>query len=308
MNPTTGEILALVSTPSYDANKFIEGMTNEEWNSLLNDEGNPLYTRFLGSWCPGSTMKPLTGAIGLTSGKLSVDDEFNYSGLAWQKDSSWKDHKITTLTAYSGRKNLRNALIYSDNIYFAQATLQIGEETFTQGLDKLKFNEDINFDLPTSKSQYSNSDTIQSVATLADSGYGQGEILVNPIHMASIYSAFVNDGNMIKPYIEYKNNKTAEILVENAFSKQAADEIKEALIQVVENPSGTGHDVKVEGITIAGKTGTAELKASKEDEGDTLGWFNCFTTGQATEDSLLIISMAKNQKSSYLKRIIKTLF
>jgi len=308
MNPKTGEILALVSTPSYDANKFILGMTNQEWNSLLNAEGNPLYTRFLESWCPGSTMKPITGAIGLTSGTLSVDNEFNYSGLAWQKDSSWQDHKITTLTAYSGKKNLRNALIYSDNIYFAQATLQIGEETFTNGLDKLKFNESIDFVLPTSKSQYSNSETIQSEATLADSGYGQGQVLVNPIHMASIYSAFANDGNMIKPYIEYTENKTTEYLVENAFSKQAADEIKEGLIQVVENPSGTGHDVKVEGITIAGKTGTAELKASKDDEGDTLGWFDCFTTDQSTEDSLLIISMAKNQKSTYLKTIIRTLF
>lgn len=308
MNPKTGEILALVSTPSYDANKFILGMTNQEWESLLNAEGNPLYTRFLESWCPGSTMKPLTGAIGLTSGTLSVDDEFNYSGLSWQKNSSWQDHKITTLTAYNGKKNLRNALIYSDNIYFAQATLQIGEETFTDGLDKIKFNESIDFVLPTSKSQYSNTETIQSEATLADSGYGQGQVLVNPIHMASIYSAFVNNGNMIKPYIEYTENKTTEYLVENAFSKQAADEIKEGLIQVVENPSGTGHDVKVEGITIAGKTGTAELKASKDDEGDTLGWFDCFTTDQTTEDSLLIISMAKNQKSSYLKKIIKTLF
>ena len=308
MNPKTGEILALVSTPSYDANKFILGMTNQEWDSLLNAEGNPLYTRFLESWCPGSTMKPLTGAIGLTSNALSANDEFNYSGLAWQKNSSWKEHKITTLTAYNGKKNLRNALIYSDNIYFAQATLKIGEEIFTDGLDRIKFNENINFILPTSKSQYSNTETIQSEATLADSGYGQGQVLVNPIHMASIYSAFVNDGNMIKPYIECTENKTTEYLVENAFSKEAADEIKEGLIQVVENPSGTGHDVKVEGITIAGKTGTAELKASKNDEGDTLGWFDCFTTDQTTENSILIISMAKNQRSSYLKRIIKTLF
>lgn len=308
MNPKTGEILALVSTPSYDANKFITGMTNDEWNSLVNDEGNPLYTRFLESWCPGSTFKPITGAIGLTSGKLSTTDEFSYTGLAWQKDSSWQDHKITTLTGYSGKKNLRNALIYSDNIYFAQAVLEIGEETFTKGLDKVKFNESIGFDMPTSKSIYSNSDTIASESILADSGYGQGQILVNPIHMASIYSAFVNDGNMIKPYIEYKDDKKAEYLVENAFTKEAANEIKEGLIQVVENPSGTGHDVKVDGVTIAGKTGTAELKASKEAEGDTLGWFDCFTVDENSEDSLLIISMAKNRKSTYLKAIIRTLF
>lgn len=308
MNPKTGEILALVSTPSYDANKFIQGMTNEEWDSYSNSEAKPLYTRFLESWCPGSTFKPITGAVGLTSGKLSVDDEFNYTGLAWQKNSSWKDHKITTLTAYNGKKNLKNAITYSDNIYFAQAVLKIGEETFIDGLKKIKFNENIDFEMPTSKSQYSNSEGISSQSILADSGYGQGQILVNPIHMASIYSAFLNEGNMIKPYLEYKEDKSPEYLVENAFSKESANIIKEDLIEAVENPNGTGHDVKVEGITIAGKTGTAELKTSKDEKGDTLGWFNCFTADEDIENPLLIVSMAKNKKSTYLKQIIRTLF
>ncbi len=306
MNHKTGEILALVSTPSYDANKFITGMTNEEWDALANNEAKPLYTRFTEKWCPGSTFKPVTAGIGLTSGKLSADDEFYYTGLSWQKNEGWGDYKITTLTEYSGKKNLKNAIIYSDNIYFAQAALKIGEETFTSGLDKIKFNEDIGFELGLAKSQYSNSETITSESILADSGYGQGQILVNPIHMASIYSAFANDGNMIKPYLVYKENKQAEYLVENAFSKEAANTVKEALVEAVENPNGTGHDVKVNGITIAGKTGTAELKESKEDNGDTLGWFNCFTTDN--NNPLLIVSMAKNKKSTYLKAIIKTLF
>lgn len=306
MNPKTGEILALVSTPSYDPNKFILGLTNDEWAEMSNGQTRPMYSRFLGSWCPGSTMKPLTGAIGLTTETLSVEDEFSYSGLAWKRDN-WTDHEITTLTEYGAKKNLRNALIYSDNIYFAQATLQIGEETFTDGLDKLMFNQDIGFEFSTSKSQYSNTDKIVSEAKIADSGYGQGEVLVNPIHMASIYSAFENEGNMIKPYLEYKENKDAEYLVENAFSKEAASEIKEGLIQVVENPTGTGHDVKVAGVTIAGKTGTAELKATKESEGDTLGWFNCFTTNQEAEENLLIVSMAKNRPTVFLKGIIRNL-
>lgn len=308
MNHQTGEILALVSTPSYDANKFVLGMSNDEWNNLVNAIGNPLNTRFLQSWCPGSTFKPITGAIGLDSGKLSTKDEFNYSGLAWQKDSSWKDHYVTTLKEYSGAKNLRNALIYSDNIYFAQAALKIGEQTFRESLNKLKFNENIEFVLNISKSQYSNSDKIERESILADSGYGQGEILVNPIHMASIYSAFANEGNMIKPYLEYKENKEVEYLVENAFSKETANEIKEGLIQVVENKEGTGHDAKVNGVTIAGKTGTAELKLSKGDVGDILGWFNCFNVGEDVENSMLAVGMAKNQPSGYLKKISKTLF
>ena len=113
---------------------------------------------------------------------------------------------------------------------------------------------------------------------------------------------------MIKPYLEYKENKEVEYLVENAFTKETANEIKEGMIQVVENPEGTGHDAKVKGVTIAGKTGTAELKLSKDDEGDTLGWFNCFNVGESVEDSILAVGMAKNQPSSYLKKIAKTLF
>lgn len=312
MNPQTGEILALVSTPSYDPNKFVTGMTNDEWNSISTNEAKPLFTRFISTWCPGSTFKPITGAIGLTTGNLSEDDEFNYSGLAWQKDSSWGDHKITTLTAYSGKKNLKNALIHSDNIYFAQAALKIGEKIFTEGLDKIKFNEDIDFELDTNKSTYSNSERIEREATLADSGYGQGQLLVNPIHMASIYSAFVNEGNMVKPYIEYKENREKEYLVKNAFSKEAANIIREDLIQVVESPTGTAHDLKVNGVKLAGKTGTAELKASKEEKGKTLGWFNCFTVDEELDKSMLIVSMVEdggsNGGSRYLKKIIRTLF
>lgn len=133
----------------------------------------------------------------------------------------------------------------------------------TNELNKLKFNENIDFELNLTKSQYSNNGKIEKETLLADTGYGQGEILVNPVHMASIYSTFYNEGNMIKPYLEYTENKNPSYLVENAFSKEAAEEIKNDLIQVVENPEGTAKDMRINGITIAGKTGTAELKTSK---------------------------------------------
>lgn len=308
MHPKTGELLALVSTPSYNPNDFALGMNTEKWNSIKDDEKNPMLARYLQSYCPGSTFKPITGAIGLTTNSLKVDDTFSYSGLSWKKDG-WGEYDITTLTAYNGPKNLKNALIYSDNIYFAQAALQIGKNNFTSGLKKIKFGENIDFTLATSKSQYSNSDDIQNEKVLADSGYGQGEILVNPIHMASIYSAFANDGNMIKPYLEVKDDNKTEYLVENAFSKDAANTIKEDLIQVVEQ--GTAKDMKISGRTIAGKTGTAELKGSKDAEADVLGWFDCFTADE-NNNQLLIISMVENGRdlggSHYLISKIKSLF
>ena len=310
MHPKTGELLALVSTPSYNPNKFVLGMTTAEWNEINNNENKPMYTRYAQSYIPGSTFKPITGAIGLTTGSLSEDDTFSYNGLSWKKDG-WGEFDITTLTAYDGPKNLRNALIHSDNIYFAQAALKIGKNNLQKGLDKILFNKDIGLEISVAKSQYSNSGEIANEKVLADSGYGQGEILVNPILMASIYSAFANDGNMVEPYIEEKEEKNTEYLVENAFSKEAANIIKNDLIQVVENQEGTAKDMKVAGRTIAGKTGTAELKGSKNAEADVLGWFDCFTA-DSNNNQLLIISMVENARdlggSHYLIKKIKTLF
>lgn len=306
MHPNTGALLALVSTPSYDPNDFTLGLSTEKWNSIKNNVNKPMLTRYLQSYCPGSTFKAVTGAVGLTTGKLSTSDIFSYSGLSWKKDG-WGQYDITTLTAYSGPKNLENAMIHSDNIYFAQAALQIGAKSFTSGLKQIKFGENIDFTLGNLKSQYANNGEISNEKVLADSGYGQGEILVNPIHMASIYSAFANDGNMIKPYLE--EGTESSYLVEGAFTKEAANTIKEDLIQVVENQEGTAKDMRVQGRTIAGKTGTAELKGSKDAEADVLGWFDCFTSDNDSKQ-LLVISMVENGRSlggsHYLINKIKT--
>lgn len=306
MHPNTGALLALVSTPSYDPNDFTLGLSTEKWNSIKNNVNKPMLTRYLQSYCPGSTFKAVTGAVGLTTGKLSTSDIFSYSGLSWKKDG-WGQYDITTLTAYSGPKNLENAMIHSDNIYFAQAALQIGAKSFTSGLKQIKFGENIDFTLGNIKSQYANNGEISNEKVLADSGYGQGEILVNPIHMASIYSAFANDGNMIKPYLE--EGTETSYLVEGAFTKEAANTIKEDLIQVVENQEGTAKDMRVQGRTIAGKTGTAELKGSKDAEADVLGWFDCFTSDNDS-NQLLVISMVENGRSlggsHYLINKIKT--
>ena len=118
-------------------------------------------------------------------------------------------------------------------------------------------------------------------------------------------------GNVgITNFIE-KDNKNVEYLVKNAFSKEAANIIKEDLIQVVEDSEGTAKDMKVIGRTIAGKTGTAELKASKDGDADVLGWFDCFTT-DSNDNQLLIISIVENGRSlggsHYLIKKIKTLF
>lgn len=298
INPKTGEILALVSTPAYDSNDFVMGYSNAKWDSVVSDERNLLLNRFTSSWTPGSTFKPITGGIALTTGAITADETLETSGLQWQKDESWGDYYVTTLTPYSDGANMKNALMRSDNIYFAKVALRIGAARFVENLNKMGFAEELPFEIGLTKSQVSNSGSIDTEVMLADSGYGQGQILVNPIHFASLYSMFVNEGNMIEPYIEYQEDAEPTIWKQNVISAEAASIIKEDLIAVVEDPRGTAHDAQIAEVTLAGKTGTAEIqKNSVEEEGSQLGWFSCFTCNTSDENAKLIIGMVEDAET-----------
>ena len=297
MNPATGEVLALVSTPSYDGNSFVLGLSDAQWNALNEDPGQPMYNRFRASFVPGSSLKPVIGAIGLTTGTLDAEADMGDSGLSWQQDKSWGTYTVTTLEDYDGPGNLENALIYSDNIYFAKAALQIGSETLEEQFGKIGFLEAAPFEFGTTPSQYVNEGNSLSSdeILLADTGYGQGEVLVNPIHLASIYSAFVNDGNMIRPVLEYSGGSAPQYWIEGAFDPEAAETVRNDLIQVVESPEGTGHSVRVDGVTLAAKTGTAEIKDSREDtDGTELGWLGVFRADAEEDNGFLLVSMAED--------------
>ena len=289
MNYNTGEILALVSTPSCDANDFSMGISEEKWNQIQNDSGKPLYNRYIsGTYAPGSTLKPIIGAIGLMTNSFTASDDFGKSEKKWQKDETWGDFYVSTLEQYNETANLENALVYSDNIYFAKASLKIGKQNLQNYLEKFGFNKELNFIENMSKSTYGN---LASEKEIAQAGFGQGEVLVNPLHMASLYSMFANNGNMIKPHIEL-NEKETEFYLQNAITTQIANEIKKDLIQVVER--GTGKNAKIEGKTIAGKTGTAEIKNSQDDENGTEnGWFDVFDDSEK-----LYVAMVEDVKDA----------
>lgn len=297
MNPYTGEVLALVSTPSYDDNDFILGMSDETWNALNNDERKPMFNRFRQKFAPGSSFKSITAVLGLTTGAIDPGEDYGSSGLSWRKDESWGNYYVTTLHD-SSPLNLENAFIYSNNIYFAKAALKIGYNDFMSGLDKLGFGQQIPFEISLAKSQYSNGERIESEVQLADSGYGQGQMLVNPVHLASLYTMFSNKGNVIKPYLQYKETPAPEVWLNNASSPEIAELVKSDLSKVVSSEHGTGHAINRSDIALAGKTGTAEIKASKDDTtGTELGWFVVFTTDPNTEKPILLVSMVEDVKN-----------
>lgn len=297
MNPFAGEVLALVSTPAYDDNEFILGMSGERWEQLNNDENKPLYNRFRQVWCPGSSFKPITAGIGLTTGTINPEEDYGSEGLSWQKDESWGDYHVTTLHEYSP-VNLENALIYSDNIYFAKAALNIGADNLMKSLKLLGFGQELPFEIKMSQSQYANDGgTIDSEIQLADSGYGQGQILINPLHLATLYTSILNDGNVIRPYLTYSETPKSEVWISQAFSSDAASRVKTALEKVVNTPEGTGYGAHREDIALAGKTGTAEIKADQNDtSGTELGWFGVFTEDAAAQKPVLLMSMVEDVK------------
>ena len=295
LNPYTGEVLALVSTPSYDNNDFVRGMDNSQWSALNENEDRPLYNRFRQTWCPGSSFKPVIAAIGLKVGAFTANDDFGNEGLAWQKDSSWGDYTVTTLHDYEP-VILKNALIYSDNIYFAKAALKIGKDTLKDQLDNLGFGESLKFTFGLNASSYG-SEGFTSDIQLADSGYGQGKMMVNPVHMAAFYTAFSNNGNMLKPYLVKENGSKKQVLKETIFTKQAVNTVNEAMRQVIRDPSGTGHAANIEGVDLRGKTGTAEIKQSQTDtKGTEIGWFVTIMPATNNREALELVSMTENVK------------
>jgi penicillin-binding protein len=247
--------------------------------------------------CPGSSFKPVIGAVGVTLDKISPDENFGRSGSSWQKDAGWGKYFVTTLADYGDSAILKNALAYSDNIYFAKAALKIGGAELAGALTNIGFGERIPFEYNLATSSFSGSGKFDSEIQLADSGYGQGQVLVNPVHLASVYTAFVNGGSMITPRLIYKSGADAqgEVWKESVFTQYAVDSVREGLLLAIEK--GSGRDARISGVKLAGKTGTAEIKKSKDDaEGTELGWFTLFTADRDFDKPLLIMSMVENVK------------
>jgi penicillin-binding protein 3 len=283
INPATGETLALVSAPGFDPNEMTLGISQNKRKMLEDDPLKPTINRFKLTYVPGSVIKPITAAIGLESGKLKQDTAFEINEKQWQKDASWGKYKVTRYSDVKGSINLEKALIYSDNIYFAQAALGMGQETFTEGLKKFGFEDQPEYLYPIEPSQIGK---IDSEIRLADSAYGQGQVEMNILHLAATYSPFVNKGNLIKPILNMED-KQGQVWKEGLVSAENAAVINSMLTKVITDPKGTAHNGRIANYPLAGKTGTAEIKEKQGEKGKELGWFVAYNL-QSTD---MIVAM-----------------
>jgi len=287
VDPKTGEVLAMVSSPSYDPNVFVTYKTktlSAKWEKL---DGQQFDNRFNNVYAPGSTMKLLTAAIGLDEGVLNPEEGMDIKGLEWQNNSSWGGYKVTRVKDPGKPINLKDATKYSDNIYFARVALNIGADAFINGAKNFGIGEELTFEYPMETSQISNDGTLSKEILLADTGYGQGEVLMSPLDIALSYSALGNDGNIMQPRLNIGENAEAKVW-KNAIKSEKVPALVDAFSAVINDADGTATTAKVNGFNIAGKTGTSEIKKDQKDQsGKENGWFVAVNT----DDSKIAISM-----------------
>ncbi|WP_146550332.1 penicillin-binding transpeptidase domain-containing protein [Rummeliibacillus suwonensis] len=289
MQPKTGELSALVSKPSYDPNLMIRGISQKEYDAYLNDERKPFANRFTQRYAPGSTLKTVTASVALDAGTLTTDKTRTISGLKWQKDKSWGNYYITRVSNVP-KVNLETAFIYSDNIFFAQTGLEMGEKILRKGFNQFIFGEKLDLPFSMEPAQISNKTSFKSQILLADTAYGQGQVLMSPIQQAITYSAFANNGKIIYGHL-LANEKTK---AKDAVSSKSAEIVHQAMTQVIQNPNGTAHILNGISSTLAAKTGTAELKQTQGTKGQENSFIVAFDTKKSQE--FLVLSVVENHQ------------
>ncbi|WP_226037112.1 penicillin-binding transpeptidase domain-containing protein [Aquibacillus saliphilus] len=304
IHPKTGETLALVSSPSYDPNELAYGISTSNWEELQDDPKLPLQNRFSSTYAPGSTIKPITSAIGLKSGAIIPGEGIEINGLTWSKDDSWGNNEVRRVSESNGPVDLTDALVRSDNIYFARKAIDMGSGTLVEGLNNFGFGEDIPFAYPITKSTVSNSGEIDREILLADTSYGQGEMQMSALHLALSFTPFLNDGTLLKPTLE-TSESTGEAWKTNLVSSDHAQLIQDVLRKVVSASNGTARDANIDNVQLSGKTGTAELKTSQDDEdGQENGWFVAYPA----EHDVLITMMVEGNSSGYAVNKVADIF
>ncbi|ACV28904.1 Penicillin-binding protein A [Anaerococcus prevotii] len=251
MNPKTGEVLALVSNPSYDPNSV-----DEDWDFLIQNTDGPLVNRATsGAYRPGSTFKIVTA-----TGVLNYDIDTSYNDTGVENIQGY-DIKNFADQAF-GMVNLRSAFVNSINTYFASKTNDLGRDKYKELAEKFMINKDYEFDMDKNNAIIPFNDLNQ--VDLAMTGFGYGKTQISPLHMAMITSAIANEGKMMQPRLVTKViDKDGKIIEEKkdkvlseVTSVENANYIRDMMVSVVNE--GTGTSAYLDSVQIAGKTGTAD--------------------------------------------------
>jgi len=280
LDPNTGEILVLVSAPSFDPNLFARGINYEDWQALLNNPLKPLLNRAIQSqYPPGSTFKIITAIAGLEKGVITKDTTVDCGGSIniGRVFRCWKDEG-------HGHVDLHRAIVESCDVYFYEVGRRLGIDTLARYASDYGLGKPVKIELDGAKSGLVPSSEWK-LRTMRQKWYmgetlntaiGQGYLNVTPLQMAQLMAAVINGGKLYRPHLI----KGADILIEKEISimQETIDFIKKALVGVVNEGGGTGRSAYSDIVTIGGKTGTAQVIGGERALGEYKdhAWFVAF--------------------------------
>ena len=285
INPKTGEILAMVSTPDFNPN---EKSLEENWAAISTNENSPLLPRaVVGLYPPGSTFKIVTAVTAIEEGHIDFKFEDTGSVVIDGKTFSNVNNK-----AY-GELTMTSAMAVSSNVYFSKLSEVLDAKALVKTAENAGLNNNFSFDIPTKKSSIN--PIIKSKTEYAATVIGQGKLLVTPLQMALISAGIANDGVIMKPYLVKSISDRNAMILSNTLSKKlynftdstTSELVKEMMIEVVKN--GTGTKAAISGVVVAGKTGTAQNEKSTEGGGNDHAWFIGFAPASDPEIAIAVI-------------------
>ncbi|MDQ1044431.1 penicillin-binding protein 2 [Streptomyces sp. V4I2] len=301
IDPATGKILAVVSTPSYDPSTLATG-TGDAWTQLTKDPEKPMTNRALRQPLPpGSTFKLVVAAAALEDGLYSSVDERTDSPDPYQLPLSTDVLSNENPSAPCENASIRVALQYSCNNVFAKMAVDLGQDKVRAQADKFGFN-DASQDVPVRayESVYpKDMDKAQTALT----GIGQFDVTATPLQMAMVSAAIANGGKLVTPHMvsqitdgggdvleNYDDNTDTKEIV----SSSTAEQLQSAMQTVVED--GTGTNAQISGATVGGKTGTAQH--GENNSQTPYAWFTSYAKADGKEVAVAVVVEQSNAARS----------
>jgi peptidoglycan glycosyltransferase len=296
INPQTGEILAMVSQPSYDPNRLAShdfSEVTDAWDSLTADEDQPMLNRATQQILPpGSTFKLVTAAAALENGVVNdIDDKIkagstlSFPGIEYtlpnENGGNCGGDKIT----------FERALNVSCNVAFGALAGEIGQDKLAEQAQRFGFGTDDLKGIPLNASRFTAADTQLEAPQLAQTGIGQFEVAATPLQMAMVAGAIANDGDVMKPYLVKSVRSPSLSVLEQgkperfgqAMSSSNASKLQQMMISTVEQ--GTATVAQIAGIDVGAKTGTAQSTPDRPP----YAWFVAFAPADNPQVAVAVV-------------------
>ncbi|WP_329247196.1 penicillin-binding transpeptidase domain-containing protein [Streptomyces sp. NBC_01478] len=303
MDPTTGKILAVVSTPSYDPSTLTDANTaGTAWKQLNADADKPLTNRALRQPLPpGSTFKLVVAAAALEDGLYSSVDEKTTSPSPYTLPGTVTPLKNESSSAPCTNASIRVALQYSCNTVFAKMAVDLGQDKVRAMAEKFGFNDD-KLDIPV-RAYPSVYPSNMNKSSTALTGIGQYDVTATPLQMAMVSAAIANNGKLVSPHMVSETTDSGGDVVHNyddstttkeIVSSDTARQLQSAMQTVITD--GTGTNAEIAGVTVGGKTGTAQH--GENNDQSPYAWFTAYGKSDSTGKQVAVAVLVEQSDAA----------